>query len=288
MNQDLLCIETLGESMRRTVAQESLFWESAIPSGIGELDAQTGGLRPGELTLLASEDAFITSKIAQKFIESVAIVQKLPVIVICAGSGLREFCGQLIRGGDSKNRQWGRSPRNIAEPDWENLKRLTEAPIYVTQPIPSAGIDFIDQEIEKLVGVLGNVGLIVIEGIEHLNIWANPEYRSENPGASWAAVSAKAKWMALMHRCPVILDARVVNNCPETGHLANPTVIDLPYQGALANSADIAYFFEKFSYMKQGRAFQLRTAFSRNGLYALMDLFHNEETDQIVEASWQR
>lgn len=288
MTRDLGIFEPLAERMRKTAAKEILFWESVIPSGIAALDAQIGGLRPGELTLLASEDAFINSQISQVLIESVAVTHQLPVIVVLVGTDVREFNAQLFRRKDSRSRSWGGNNRSIAEPEWAELQQLMAAPIYVSQPVPGVGIDYIDEEIEKLVSALGQVGLIVIDGIDHLNIWANPQYRSENPGASWAAVSAQAKWMALRHRCPVVIDTRILNTSPDTGHLHHATLRDFPYQGALANSTDLVCILEGFSYLQQGRAFQLRTAFSRNGLYAQIDLHHDEKEDRIVEASWQR
>ncbi len=285
LKMDKGIFETLGESMRKTAAKEILFWESAIPTGIAALDERIGGLRPRELTLMAYEDALIYPLVLQQLIESVAVTQKLPVLVICFGTGLREFNVELFRAKDPQSHVWGRKGANDAEPGWKNLEPWLAAPIYVTQPIPGAGFEYLEHEIDKLVDRLGKVGLIVIEGIDHLNIWANPQYRSENPGASWADLSARAKWLAMSHNCPVVLDTRIVNNTPDAGHLANPTTRELPYQGAVANSADLVCFLEKFSYLQNGRAFQLRTGFSRNGLYALVDLVHDHDSGQIKAVS---
>ena len=184
---------------------------------------------------------------------------------------------------DPLNRAWGKKSIHLQKPDWSSLEQLMHAPIYIVQPIPGAGIEYVDQEVEKLVKSLGKVGLIVIDGIDHINIWANGHYRAENPGASWAEVSAKVKWMALTCRCPVIADTRIVNSNPDEGAMPNPTIWDLPYQGALANSADLICLLDGFSYLRHGSLFRLRTSFSRNGLYAWVDLIDDQVSGRVFE-----
>lgn len=282
LKMDTGIFETLGESMRKTAAKEFLFWESAIETGIAGLD-RIGGFQPGELTIVASEDNLITPRLLQLFIESVGVTQQLPVIIVRLGHGLRDLCCQLFRFKDPESQFWGINRSKTAEPNWSKLEALMQAPIYVTESITGADINYIDLQIERVAKTLGEVGLIVIEGIDYLNVWADTEYRSENPGVAWSRVSAEAKLMALSHKCPVILNTRVVNKDYYAEPLNNPSIRDLPYEGALANSADVVLIADRFSGQLSGRCFDLRTVFSRNGRYALVEMRHSGDTDDLTE-----
>ena len=277
MAQNFGIFERLDNVMKRTAIVEMLFWESTIPSGLNGFDTKVGGFRPGELVVLASEDGWLRPKLTQVFIESCAIRHNLPVVVVRLGYGSRDWCAQLFKSKGAVPWSWGINATSNTEPEWKCLEALLQAPIYVTEPIPGSGIEYLDKEIEKLADALGGLGLIIIDGIDYLNIWEDTQFNTRNPGASWSVVSSKLKWMAINRKCPVIIDTKVENANPDNGRLSEPTLRNLSYEGAIANSADHVLMLHDISCVPDGHSAILRTVFSRSGLGAWVDLHYSSE-----------
>lgn len=262
MAQGTGIFEPINEAMKRLAAFEPLFWDSVLPSGLAGLDARMGGFRPGELIILASEENWAHDRLTKVFIESAAIKNKSPVAVVRLGHGIRDWCAPIFK-----------SPQSEA---W------AQAPIYITEPRTGVAIQILVQEIEQLARAVGSLGLIVIDGIDHLNVWADSQFNAENPGASWAAVSSALKWLANNHQCPVIVETSIQNKQPENGHLSEPGLRDLAYEGALANSADLVLMLHDFVCTENGHTASLRSSYCRSGLGVWIDLCSTYETQ-----TWQ-
>lgn len=287
MTKNLGIFEKLSDAMQRVAAMEILYWESVIPTGLSGIDQRIGGFRPADLIVVASEEPWMHASLTQIFVESVAVKQRLPVVVIRLGHDLSKYCEQTFKAKEAVQRAWGSKPGEQKEPDWSKLTALTEAPIYITQPLPSADIDYLFQEVEKLAESIGQLGLIVIEGIERLNIWAKATSSITNPGERWASVSANLKQLATYLKCPLVVDVRIDNQRPDDGHLTNPGLSDLPYEGALANCADLVLMLQDFSYLRVGTRASLETRFSRTGLVARTELDYLSETGRWIEVGQQ-
>lgn len=283
MTQNLGIFEKLSDTMQRVATMEIRFWESVIPTGLSGIDQRTGGFRSADLVILASEQPWLHASLTQVFVESVAVKQRLPVVVIRLGHDLRNYCEQAFKAKESVQWAWGTKLGENKEPDWPKLTALTEAPIYITQPLPGADIDYLFQEVEKFAESIGQLGLIVIEGIERLNIWAKATSSITNPGERWASVSANLKQLATYLKCPLVVDVRIDNQRPDDGHLTNPGLSDLPYEGALANCADLVLMLQDFSYLREGTRACLETRFSRTGLVARTELDYLSELGTWVE-----
>ena len=258
MTQSSGIYETLNEAMERTAAMEPLFWDLALPSGLPGLDASMGGFRPGELVVLASEEIWAHDRLTKVFVESAAIKNKRTVAVIRLGHGIRDWCTSIFKSPQSE--------------DW------AQAPIYITEPKTGIAIQNLVQEVEQLARTVGPLGLIVIDGIDHLNIWADRQFSADNPGGGWASVSSALKHLAINQKCPVIIETRIQNRHPENGHIPEPGLIDLAYEGALANSADLVLMLQDFACSEKGHKVSLRSAYCRSGLGAWIDLHCTYET----------
>ncbi len=283
MTQNLGIFEKLSDTMQRVATMEIRFWESVIPTGLSGIDRKIGGFRSADLVILASEQSWMHASLTQVFVESVAVKQRLPVVVIRLGHDLRNYCEQVFKAKGAMQWAWGTKLGENKEPDWSRLTALTEARIYITQPLPGADIDYLFQEVEKLAESIGQLGLIVIEGIERLNIWAKATSSITNPGERWASVSANLKQLAAYLKCPLVVDVRIDNQRPDDGHLTNPGLSDLPYEGALANCADLVLMLQDFSYLREGTRACLETRFSRTGLVACTELDYLSELGTWVE-----
>ncbi len=283
MKQGLGIFEKLGDRMRSVAAMENLFWESAIPTGILGLDERIGGFRPGELIVLASEQPWLHMSLMQLFIESVAIKQQRPVAVIRNGQNLRDYCRSCFLSNDAVPWSWGMQPVSGGEPDWSKLQDIVDAPIYITQPPHSIGIDYLLKEADKLSGAVGQLGLVVIDGIDYINVWSQCDAGAGNPASSWAMISSALKQMATHLKCPIVVDTRIINRQPESGYLTHPGLRDLPYEGALSNSADLVLLLQDFSYLQNGMRARLETRFSRNGLLASAEFDYQSENNAWIE-----
>jgi len=271
MTQSSGIFEKLNEAMERTAAMEPVFLDSALPSGLPELDASMGGFRPGELIVLASEEIWAHDRLTKVFVESAAIKNKRPVAVIRLGHGIRDWCTSIFK-----------SPQSEA---W------AQAPIYITEPKTGIAIQNLVQEVEQLAREAGPLGLIVIDGIDHLNIWADTQFSANNPGGSWASVSSALKWLAINQKCPVIVETRIQNRHTENGHIPEPWLRDLAYEGALANGADLVLMLQDFACSEKGHTVSLRSAYCRSGLGVWIDLYCTHETQlwqEIESAALQK
>ena len=277
MAQRFGIFERLSDVMKKMAFREAFFWETAISSGLDGFDARVGGFRPGELVVLASEEGWARPKLTQVFIESCAIKHNLPVVVVRLGYGFRDLCDQLFKSKGAVPWSWGSNAASNVEPDWKCLEALAQAPIYVTELIPEADLEYLEREIKVLNDSLGGIGLIVIDGIDHLNIWSDIQFKPHYLGANWSIVSSTLKWMAINQKCPVIIDTKIEYDNRANGHLDDLTIRHLPYEGAIANCADLVMILENFSYSSDGNTASLRTAFSRSGAKAWVDLHYSNE-----------
>lgn len=234
-------VKRLGDLLENFTEDEARFLSDFRTTGYTAIDT-CGGLRSGDLILVASCCDFHYPDFSLQLIESVAIKERFSVLHIRVGKDVLSLvCTWLCR---TQAYEWCLPfRRNDGVSDATKHTVQSEAPIYV---LDAHGYTF--EELELSVNTFakynksGNpLGLIVIDSIEELNIWGTPSEASK--AARWANISSNLKFMAEAHRCPVVANVWLPYLDEEGSVISSPGLRHLPNDGALACSADVVWAF---------------------------------------------
>ena len=107
---------------------------SGVLTGFTDLDALTGGLRPGHLTVIAARPAMGTSTLALNFLGNAAIGHNLPAVLFTYESDRKEV-GLRILSAEARVALHHMRSGTMTDDDWVRLARripeVSEAPLYI-------------------------------------------------------------------------------------------------------------------------------------------------------------
>lgn len=280
MDSSLGYFESIGDLLNNSPHREERFWSDIRMTGFQELDKSLGGFRAGELVVVGSQFDWLIPGIFLQMIETVAITEQRPVLHIRVGRNLRTLVGSWLKrtGADP---EWRESCKNAAQPDSEKVSELSGAPLYVLDA-HGYSCQNLFNAIDSCAKSIKPLGMIVIDGLEHLNIWTGiPE---TSLPARWADVSYELKFLASRHQCPVIVDSRI-NSCePDGTKIEMPKLQHFPHGSAIASSADHVLVLEAVNGVMTGEPASLYSAYSHTGLEChWMQLRYEHDSDRWVE-----
>lgn len=280
MDISLGYFESIGSLLEKSQLREERFWSDLRKTGYKHLDKTLGGFRPGELVVIGSQYNWLLPNLFLQMIETVAITEKLPVLHIRIGQDLRNLVGSWFKR-TGANPAWRDSNQNSIEIDAGKTSELREAPIYV---LDSHGfsLQFLENAIDSCAKGFKELGLIVIDGLEHLDIWSGiPDISLP---ARWAHVSSELASLALRHQCPVVVDSRVNSVEVDGSKVVLPTLRNFPHGSAIAASADHVMVLEAVDGVMSGEPSELYSVYSHNGILCSgMQLNFAYETGRWLE-----
>lgn len=217
---------------------------SGIPSGFKDLDLKTSGLNNSDLIIVAARPAMGKSALALNIATSVAIKQKIPVMIFSLEMSKEQLVNRILWSEaeiDSMKVRTGKLDSN----DWVRLGKtsggLADVEIYIddTPGLSSAELraKCRKAKLEK------NIGLVVIDYLQLME----SKGRSESRQQEISEISRSLKILAKELNVPVIALSQL-SRTPETRSDHRPILSDLRESGAIEQDADIVMFLYRDDY----------------------------------------
>jgi replicative DNA helicase len=280
MDSSLGYFESIGDLLTNSQHREEQFWSDLRKTGYIHLDKTLGGFRPGELVVIGSQYNWLLPNLFLQMIETVAITEKRPVLYIRIGQNLRNLVGSWFKRTEA-NPAWRDSNRNSFEFDAGKTSEIRDAPIYVLDA-HGFSLQFLQNAIDSCAKSFKELGLIVIDGLEHLDIWSG--ISDISVPARWAHVSSELASLASRHQCPVVVDSSVNSIEADGSKVVLPTIRHFPNGSAIAASADHVLVLEAVDGVMSGEPAELYSVYSHNGILCSgMQLNFAYETGRWLE-----
>ncbi|MFE0764176.1 replicative DNA helicase [Streptomyces smyrnaeus] len=215
---------------------------TGVPTGFTDLDALTGGLRSGQLVVIASRPAMGSTCLATGLLRSAAVRNGLPAAMFTRDASVNEI-GMRLLSAEARVALHHMRAGTLQDEDWVRLARripdLTDAPIYL-QDDANATFTELRAHCRRLHAVR-DVQLIVIDTIQMLDHGTKPL------GSRYEEVSEVArrlKLLALELRIPIVA-VSTLNRNPELRDDKKPQLNDLRDSGALEDVADLVILIHR-------------------------------------------
>ena len=222
----------LGELEQIELNQGKL---AGVPTGFVDLDRMTGGLRGGQMIIVAARPAMGKSTLALDFCRSASIKHGITSIIfslemLSAESSV--FMSKMMKG-EMTERDW----RKVSE----TTGKISEAPIFVDD---SANVTM--TEIRSKCHRLKqqhNLGLVVVDYLQLMTTGKQVESRQQEV----SVLSRNLKLLAKDLDIPVVAVAQL-NRGPEARTDKKPMMSDLRESGSLEQDADIIMLLHRPEY----------------------------------------
>ena len=221
---------TLAELRARADGQKQ-----GLLTGFSDLDAKTGGLRPGQLVVLAARPSIGKSALALDIALNVA--QKgLPVLVFSLEMSRQEWGERVLaHGGVSSERVLTGRLDSLSFETLDGFReRVGGAPLYLDDD-GAATLLAIRAKARRM-AAKGGLALLVVDYLQLVN--AEHKERRE---LAVASISRGLKQLAGELHVPVLAVAQV-NRAVEQRADKRPTLADLRESGSLEQDADVVLF----------------------------------------------
>ncbi|HUI46103.1 MAG TPA: DnaB-like helicase C-terminal domain-containing protein [Nitrospirota bacterium] len=224
----------VGDEFRRI---ESLFDGkrkfSGTSTGFNDLDRLVDGIHPGDILLIAGRPSMGKSDFVINIAKQVSLESSKSVVYFSMRKELDQIQRRFLA--SESNVPLSRIIRgDIKESDWANLARaaglLAEMPIYIDGS-PKQTDDEIAARVKKHKEI-HELGLVVIDGIEHVNSAKKQSIQSLERGLIIAAIQGIAR----DERIPVLLTANTSRDHELRGD-KRPVIRDLDEWEMLASDA---------------------------------------------------
>jgi replicative DNA helicase len=172
-------------------------------TGIGEIDAITGGAKPGELWVVSGPSSSGKSVLMYQ-IESEFLGEGRVVTNFSAELMAREIVGRLVTLRGRVPYHAITTPKEVTKPEMEKIKRAIHEMAQTRMWIDdSAGqsLDSIFSEAERIRDIEGAIGLIVVDYIQIIKGTRN---KGDSREQEVASISGGLKQLAKKMGCPVI------------------------------------------------------------------------------------
>jgi replicative DNA helicase len=213
-----------------------------VPTGFADLDALTGGLRPGQMIVVAARPAMGKSTLALDFARSAAIHHNLPTVIFSLEMDRSEIQDRLlsaearvlltrVRSGNLDDDDWARIARRI--PD------ITAAPLFIDASSNLTGMDIRTKA--RRLAQKHKLGLVVVD---YLQLMTSGAGKAENRQLEVSDISRGLKTLAKELGVPVVALSQL-NRGPEQRQDKIPVVSDLRESGSIEQDADMVMMIHR-------------------------------------------
>lgn len=265
---ELLSPYDQGEVLRKLFLNKAKGDTTFIPTGFPKLDETAGGgLRRGDLVIVAARPSIGKSTYAECIAENVAESGKLVLFVSVEMSPEQCMHRFAVRTGTLSYSEINFGPRSKSE--LKRLDTLVEArnglPMYILNS-PAATTMNIRSAISRLEIRHGQVDLVVIDYLQLLNDNQRPGDKQMNDNSRVAAMTKQIKQMAREFRVPIILLSQL-NRAMEHRDKKErePKLADLRDSGAIEQDADLVLMLWEGEADAFGSVTRLKVAKNRQG-----------------------
>ncbi len=233
----------LGSALTRLLARHDNNANDRRSSGFPQLDDYTGGFVQGELIVLASRPCMGRKPVLIRMIDTVAIEQRLTVLVVSTDYDVDRFC----RFGIGSQFPWFGLSDRVCRSELKDRHRKYLC--YLLDKYKAAKIVVLDRaglsvkQISYLAEAIrmnvGPLGLIVVTDGDALNLQKFGTSRYDQ----FLGLSKALKKLARRHGCPVLIESEVSRRLERRKRkYMRPRPDDLCCRGALAKYADKLLF----------------------------------------------
>lgn len=231
---------------RRVAANEpDLNVTRGLATGFYELDEISGGLKPGELTIVASRPGQGKSAIATNILAAVCGPRRqTPAVLFSLEMSAKEIAERMVCSGTMApgvSTKALNTPR-LEQGQWNELSRsfnqLGKAPCWICdrgtlQP----------QDIRALIGEAIRKNAIELAIVDYLQLIAPPFHAAKlNLTGQVTAISREMKLIAKDYNLPLIVLCQLNREIDKRGTGARPRLSDLRESGAIEQDADRVIF----------------------------------------------
>ena len=255
-----------------TVAQDYFAYAQAddetrsAPTGLIDLDATLGGgLRPGQLALLAARPSMGKSGLAMSIAYHMGITEKMSVGVVSLEMSRNELFERLIAIHTGINTQ--EVAQRIRRGDAQGidaLVALSDAPIAIED---RAGLSVMD--IRSKARRLASVRPLDLLIVDYLQLLMSDGKDAQNRNEEVSKISRSLKLLARELQCPILALSQLSRDVEKRANKF-PQLSDLRDSGSLEQDADIVLFiYREDAYAEVGAArtnlAEIHVAKQRNG-----------------------
>lgn len=216
-----------------------------LPTGLADLDRLTGGLRPGQLVVVAGRPGMGKSIFGVDVARVVALRERKPVAFFALEMGEDELIQRILSAETQIPLHALRDAKHLSKTDWVRLdeaeQEIADAPLHI-DPTPTVTMTEIRARARRL-AQRKQLALIVVDYLQLMT----PARRTESRQQEVADISRGMKLLAKDLRVPVIAVAQL-NRGPEQRTDKRPMLSDLRESGALEQDADLVIFVHRDDY----------------------------------------
>lgn len=212
-----------------------------ISTGFTTFDAMTGGLKPGELIVIAGRPSMGKSAICFNIAEHVAFKAEKPVAIFTLEMSRdsvyqRMLCSRARV--DSQRYRAGYLSQEERRKLNNALHDLMEAPIYVDDST-DLNLMGIHSKVSRLKQEHGDVGLVIVD---YLQLMSSPAGRQENRNQEVSALSRGMKLLGKELNVPMMVLSQLSRAVEQRAGDHRPILSDLRESGGIEQDADVVGF----------------------------------------------
>jgi replicative DNA helicase len=220
-----------------------------VPWGLRDLDGITGGLQPGELTILAARPSIGKTSLAIHAYRHIIKTLRRPVVFFSLEMGNEPIANRIIcseAGLDSDRIRKGFASDGELARHRSAANSLSQLPGMVRDCSQLSGVDLLMQ-VRLLKAQIPDLALVVVDG---LWLMEHPQGRGLNYATMVGETSRLVKRAAKESGVPILLvhqlsrnnEMRAGNRDRRAGRGDRPTLSDLRDSGAVEQDADLVIF----------------------------------------------
>ncbi|MBN2226288.1 MAG: replicative DNA helicase [candidate division Zixibacteria bacterium] len=212
---------------------------AGLETGFKKVDDMTSGLHNGDFVVVAGRPSMGKTALALNIAEHVAIEKKVPVGVFSIEMSKEQLALRLLCGRARISQHLLRTGR-LRDSDWQKLSiagdPLRDADIYIDDSPTLTTLEM--RAKARRLKAQHNVGLIVIDYIQMINVSG----RVENRQQEMALISRSIKGLAKELSIPVLAVSQLSRMVETRGGDKRPQLSDLRESGAIEQDADVVMF----------------------------------------------
>ena len=274
---------------RINARREGEHTHGGVDTGYSEFDHLTGGLRNGELIILAARPSMGKTALALNMAENVAVKYQTTTLVVSLEMSSLELGERMICSHARVNSHHVRNGTLRQEQLMkliEASERLSEAPLYIDDS-PSRTVTEIAAAGRRLKRK-GRLGLIVIDYLQLIE----PDNPDDSRQEQVARIARRLKGMARELEVPLLVLAQLNR---QADGAEEPKLSQLRESGAIEQDADVVMFVHRDDYgvtkdereEEQGPNSRIIIAKQRNGPIGQVKLHWMRDYTRFENAAWQ-
>jgi replicative DNA helicase len=274
---------------RINARREGEHTHGGVDTGYSEFDHLTGGLRNGELIILAARPSMGKTALALNMAENVAVKYQTTTLVVSLEMSSLELGERMICSHARVNSHHVRNGTLRQEQLMkliEASERLSESPLYIDDS-PSRTVTEIAAAGRRLKRK-GRLGLIVIDYLQLIE----PDNPDDSRQEQVARIARRLKGMARELEVPLLVLAQLNRQADGS---EEPKLSQLRESGAIEQDADVVMFVHRDDYgvtkdereEEQGPNARLIIAKQRNGPIGQVKLQWMRDYTRFENAAWQ-